>query len=124
MWHFHIDTPHLLIAFNDHPDLLRRLNEADRIGTALSHEHRHARRHAARSRRKGDFSRQHLVDVFFHALLYFGFQIGIGQIRNPEARLISGTVWDKRMGGIADHGRGHVAGSWLKKWPGAIESDP
>ena len=82
-----IDTPYLLIAGKDHPDLLGRLDEEIRLRATEIVEAGNARHRAARSRRKADLAGDHLVVVLLHALLHPGFQVRMGEVGNPIRRL-------------------------------------
>src|SRR5882672_11953172 len=118
-----IDAPHLRIARIDHPYLLGRLHEVHRVRAAVSHETRHARRHAARSRREGDLPGEHFVIVLLHVLLHPRLQVRIGEVRNPIGGLPACAVGNEGVRRITADGR-QVARNGLEAGPAAVHPDP
>src|SRR6266436_7797079 len=94
----------------DQPYRLRRLDEEQRLETAVVHEGGNARRHAARTRRKADLPDEHFVIVLSHKIPYPSLQVGIGDVGDPICRLSARTVRNIRIGGIRAYRTG-VAGN-------------
>src|SRR5215472_4650279 len=102
-----IHMPHLLITVIDHGDFLGGLYEVDRARpTAEHHESGHARRPAARSCGKGEFSGEYVLVVASHPLFHPGHQDRIRDVRNPKRRLTDRVVADVRVRFVEGDGPG------------------
>src|SRR6266403_4993264 len=104
MRHVEIDVPDLLVVRIYHYDLLRRLDEVERL-EAVQMKPRNAGRHTERMRRKADLSGQNVRIVLLHALHDPGLENGgTAQIGNKVVWLLAGSgsflIADPRMGGI------------------------
>src|SRR5215471_12229079 len=105
MGHVHVDAADLLIAWNDDPDLLERLQKVKGVRATLTHETGNAQRYAARSRSKPNLALQHFVIVLFHVLLHPGLQVRIAEISDPKRRLPADAVGNEGMRRILGDGR-------------------
>src|SRR3984893_4170171 len=104
MRYVEIDVPDLLVVRIYHDDLLRRLDEVERL-EAVQMKPGNAGRHAERMRRKADLSGQNFRIVLLHALHDPGLQDGgAAKIGNEVVWLLAGSpallIVDPRMGGV------------------------
>src|SRR5262249_38306397 len=124
MWYVHVDPTDLIILPPDDPNFLGRLQEHERVWSAIAHEKGNARGHAARLRRKRAFlSGEYLVEILLHVLLHPRLQVRIGKIGNPKCRLFANTVRGERMRRIADDGRQEARDGLVERTT-AVQSDP
>src|ERR1700687_5168818 len=104
MRHVEIDVPDLLVVRIYHYDLLRRLDEVERL-EAVQMKPGNAGRHAERMRRKADLSGQNFSIVLLHAFHDPGLENGgAPQIGNKVVWLLAGSpgllIADPRMGRV------------------------
>src|SRR5215467_6062925 len=123
MGHVEIDSPNLLIARIDHPNLSRNLNEVDRRRSTVCHKTWNTGWLAARVCRVRDLSGENLVIVLLHMFLYPWLQVRIAEISDPIRRLTSHAVRNERVCGIASDRRQTPRAGFIE-WTIAVKSNP